>query len=139
MLRISHDNIGFFMFQILLTKMNHTPSTVRLIVKTCCFLHNLMRIRYPTMHNALVDREDRRGHLVPGKWRKCRNLYDIRNANIRGNNKSNKAGKIARNTLKHQVNSPAGNVPWQDQIVPYQRLKHKIYTFIISLIKRHQV
>ncbi|KAH3787797.1 hypothetical protein DPMN_165926 [Dreissena polymorpha] len=30
--------------------MNHNPSTVRLIVKTCCILHNLMRIRYPTMH-----------------------------------------------------------------------------------------
>ncbi|KAH3874895.1 hypothetical protein DPMN_038151 [Dreissena polymorpha] len=29
--------------------MNHSPSTVRLIVKTCCILHNLMRIRYPVM------------------------------------------------------------------------------------------
>ncbi|XP_041373483.1 putative nuclease HARBI1 [Gigantopelta aegis] len=35
-------------FQILLTTMQHHPSTVKIIVKACIVLHNLMRMRYPT-------------------------------------------------------------------------------------------
>ncbi|KAH3773453.1 hypothetical protein DPMN_174814 [Dreissena polymorpha] len=35
--------------------MNYSPSTVTLIVKTCFILHNLMRIRYPTMQNAWLN------------------------------------------------------------------------------------
>ncbi|XP_041367086.1 uncharacterized protein LOC121381797 [Gigantopelta aegis] len=35
-------------FQILLTTMQHHPSTVKIIVKACIVLHNLMRTRYPT-------------------------------------------------------------------------------------------
>jgi hypothetical protein len=74
--------------------MNHNPSTVRLIVKTCCILHNLMRIRYPTMQNALVDHDDRRGNLVPGEWRRGRNLEDTRNVNIRGHNTAIKKARL---------------------------------------------
>ncbi|XP_052215138.1 uncharacterized protein LOC127833748 [Dreissena polymorpha] len=81
-------------FQILLTKMNHNPSTVMLIVKTCCILHNLMRIRYPTMQNSLVDHDDRRGDLVPGEWRRGRNLEDTRNVNIRGHNTEIKKARL---------------------------------------------
>ncbi|XP_052218322.1 uncharacterized protein LOC127835941 [Dreissena polymorpha] len=67
--RVSENAFGILAnrFQILLTKMNYIPSTIRLIVKTCCIFHNLMRIRYPTMQNALVDHDDRRGDLVPGE------------------------------------------------------------------------
>ena len=36
----------------------------------CCCLHNLMRVRYPTLQNSLVDQEDPETHeLVPGTWR----------------------------------------------------------------------
>ncbi|KAH3848123.1 hypothetical protein DPMN_090472 [Dreissena polymorpha] len=66
--------------------MNYSPFTVRLTVKTCCILHILMRIRYPTMQNALVDHDDRRGDMVPGEWRRGRNLEDTRNVNTRGHN-----------------------------------------------------
>ncbi|XP_052242474.1 putative nuclease HARBI1 [Dreissena polymorpha] len=38
-------------FQILLTKMNHSPSTVRLIVKTCCILHRI------SSHSNTVESE----------------------------------------------------------------------------------
>jgi hypothetical protein len=38
------------------------------------------------MQNALVDHDDRRGDLVLGEWRRDRNLEDIRNVNIRGQN-----------------------------------------------------
>ncbi|KAH3738633.1 hypothetical protein DPMN_045272 [Dreissena polymorpha] len=45
--------------------MNHSPSTIRLIVKTCCIHHNLMTIRYPTLQNALVDHDVKRRS---GSW-----------------------------------------------------------------------
>ncbi|XP_052795989.1 uncharacterized protein LOC128228616 [Mya arenaria] len=62
--RVSENAFGILAdrFQILISKMNHSPSTVRLIFKTCCILHNLMRMRYPTLQNE----EDRRGDLVLG-------------------------------------------------------------------------
>ncbi|XP_052818426.1 uncharacterized protein LOC128244464 [Mya arenaria] len=118
--RVSENAFGILAnrFQILLSKMNHSPSTVRLIVNTCCILHNLMRMRYPSMQNAQVDHEDRSGDLVPGEWRRDRKLEDTRTVNIRGHNTASKKGKIVRNTLKHWVNSPAGSVPWQDRMVP---------------------
>ncbi|KAH3848121.1 hypothetical protein DPMN_090470 [Dreissena polymorpha] len=63
------------------------------------------------MQNALVDHDDRRGDMVPGEWRRGRNLEDTRNVNTRGHNTAIKQGKIVRNTLKHWVNSLAGYVP----------------------------
>ncbi|KAH3749849.1 hypothetical protein DPMN_184364 [Dreissena polymorpha] len=57
------------------------------------------------------DHDDRRGDLVPGEWRRGRNLEDARIVNTRGLNTAIKKGKIVRNTLKHWVNSPAGWVP----------------------------
>ena len=95
--------------------MGHSPSTVRLIVKTCCVLHNLMRIRYPTMQNALVDNEDDRGNLVEGEWRLDRNMEDTQN--VQAHNVANREGKKFRNTIKHWCSSPAGSVPWQDRMV----------------------
>ena len=65
-------------FQVLLTTMNHQPSTVILIVKTCLVLHNLVRIRYPRLQNRLLDNEDRSHRLVPGEWRRGRNMEDVR-------------------------------------------------------------
>ncbi|KAH3840216.1 hypothetical protein DPMN_113662 [Dreissena polymorpha] len=70
-----------------------------------------MRIVYSAMQNALVDHDDRRDDLVPGEWRRGRNLEDTRNVNTRDHNTAIKKGKIVRNnTLKHWVNSPAGCV-----------------------------
>ncbi|KAG0710409.1 putative nuclease HARBI1 [Chionoecetes opilio] len=55
-------------FQVLLSTMLHEADTVRLLVKTCVILHNLMRSRYPVMQNRLVDVERPNGVwcLVPG-------------------------------------------------------------------------
>ena len=63
------------------------------------------------MQNALLDHDARRGDLVPGEWRRDRNLENTRNVNIRGHNTATKKGKIVRNALKHWVNSLAGYVP----------------------------
>ncbi|XP_048755473.2 uncharacterized protein LOC125666342 [Ostrea edulis] len=103
-------------FQILASKMNHLPSTARLIVKTCCILHNLMRMHYPVMNNALIEHDEIRGNPVPGARRRGRNLHDT--VIVTGNNNQNKDGKKIRNLLKHWCNSEVGSVPWQDRMVP---------------------
>ena len=44
-------------FRILLTTVTHSTSAVRLIVKTCIILHNLMRVRYPGLQIQQLDGE----------------------------------------------------------------------------------
>ncbi|XP_068235815.1 putative nuclease HARBI1 [Palaemon carinicauda] len=103
-------------FQILLSTMQHHPSTVRLIVKACLILHNLMRTRYPGLQNQQLDRAENENHdFVPGAWREGRNLEDTQTAS--GPNTAYKDGKKQRNLLKHWVNSPTGAVPWQDRMI----------------------
>ena len=43
--------------RVLLTTMDQEPDTVRLIVTTCCLLHNLMRTRYAQLQNRVLNRE----------------------------------------------------------------------------------
>jgi hypothetical protein len=103
-------------FQVLLTTMQHSPSTIKIIVKACIVLHNLMRTRYPGLQNQQLDRtEDMNHEFIPGAWRQDRNLEDTRT--VPGSNTSNKKGKKLRNLLKHWVNSEAGAVPWQDMMI----------------------
>ena len=45
-------------WQVLLGTMQQEPETGRLIVEACVCLHNLMRIRYPALQNAAMDREN---------------------------------------------------------------------------------
>ena len=102
-------------FQVLLSTMEHAPQTVRLITTACIVLHNLMRLRYPQMQDQLVDREDVDGNVIPGEWRRGRNMRDCEV--VQGHNRDNREGKKLRNLLKHWVNSPAGAVPWQDKMI----------------------
>uniref|UniRef100_UPI00358E5FC2 uncharacterized protein isoform X3 n=1 Tax=Myxine glutinosa TaxID=7769 RepID=UPI00358E5FC2 len=96
--------------------MQHHPSTVKLIVKACLILHNLMRTRYPGLQNQQLDRaENENRDLVPGAWREGHHLEDTQTAT--GPNTASKDGKKQRNLLKHWVNSPAGAVPWQDRMI----------------------
>lgn len=102
-------------FQVLLSTMQHHPDTVRLIVKACVLLHNLMRTRYPVLQNRLLDVQDPNGNVQPGAWREGRNLEDTRV--VQAPNRASKEGKLQRNLLRHWCNSPAGAVPWQDEMV----------------------
>ncbi|XP_029287077.1 protein ALP1-like [Cottoperca gobio] len=45
-------------FQVLLSTMQHHPSTVKLIVTTCVILHNMMRMRHPRLQNQQLDRAE---------------------------------------------------------------------------------
>ncbi|XP_028416048.1 protein ALP1-like [Dendronephthya gigantea] len=60
-------------FQVLLTTMQHHTATVKLIVKACIVLHNLMRIRYPELQNQHLDHaENMNNNFIPGSWRQDR-------------------------------------------------------------------
>jgi hypothetical protein len=56
-------------FRCLLTTMHQTPDNAKHLVLAMVCLHNLMRIRYPGVQNAVADREDDDHRLVPGVWR----------------------------------------------------------------------
>ena len=106
-------------FQVLLTTMAHDVDTVKLLVKACVLLHNLMRTRYPLMQNKLLDIESSNGHFEPGTWRKGKNLediypfttYRITPAIIRDLKIAN-----AQRTLITDWCSGAGKVSWQDEL-----------------------
>ena len=51
-------------FGCLLTTMDQNTYTVSSVVLACCVLHN-MRIRYPGLHQCIVDNEDDNHRLVP--------------------------------------------------------------------------
>ena len=102
--------------QVLLTTMQHHPSTVKVVVKACIVLHNLMRMRYPGLQNQQLDRaENINRDFIPGAWRLDRNFQDTHT--VAGSNTSTKKGKMQRNLLKHWANSDAGAVPWQDRMI----------------------
>ena len=116
--RVSENAFGILAnrFQVLLSTMQHEPSTVKLIVKTCLILHNLMRIRYPGLQNQQLDIDDNANrNFVPGAWRNGRNMEDTQR--VTGFNTASKEGKKQRNLIKHWVNSTAGSVPWQDRMI----------------------
>ncbi|XP_035673121.1 protein ALP1-like [Branchiostoma floridae] len=66
--RVAENAFGILArrFRVLLTTMQHHPSTVKLIVTTCVLLHNLMRSRYPALQDVELDQaEDVQHEFVP--------------------------------------------------------------------------
>uniref|UniRef100_UPI0035901E0C putative nuclease HARBI1 n=1 Tax=Myxine glutinosa TaxID=7769 RepID=UPI0035901E0C len=57
--RIIENTFGILAnpFMCLLTAFRQKPDTVVAMVMSCCSLHNLMRLRYPTLQNMVVDQE----------------------------------------------------------------------------------
>ncbi|KAK3084692.1 hypothetical protein FSP39_017590 [Pinctada imbricata] len=115
--RIAENAFGILAnrFQVLLTTMQQDPETIRLIVQTCVCLHNLMRIRYPGLQNAVLDQEDDNHQVINGAWRNDLNMQDV--DNVTGPNRATRAAKSQREYLKHYFNSNAGSVPWQNNMI----------------------
>ena len=67
------------------------------------------------MQNRLLDHEYRNQNMIPGKWRRRRQMRDCQV--VQGPNRDNREGKKLRNLLKHWVNSLAGSVPWQEHVL----------------------
>ncbi len=102
-------------FQCLLSPLKQEPETVKFIVLACVCLHNLMRMRYPGLQNALLDQEDDQHHVIPGEWRNGANMQDVDNL-VRGNQTAIMAKK-QKEYLKLYFNSLAGSVPWQERMI----------------------
>ncbi len=88
---------------------------VKSIVLAFVCLHNLMRMQYPGLQNALLDQEDDQHHVIPGEWRNGANMQDV--DNLICGNRTIIMAKKQREYLKFYLNSLAGSVPWQDRMI----------------------
>ena len=101
-------------FRCLLTTLQLEPDTVQMLVLACVCLHNIMRLRYPGLQNALLDREADDHQVVPGAWRDDGVLQEVRN--VRGASSETRDGKRLRVYLKNYYNN-IGAVPWQGNMI----------------------
>ena len=74
-----------------------------------------MRIRFPTLHNGIVNVEDDQHNVVQGDWRQLAQIEDVQH--VQRGNRDTMAGKRQCDTLKHYFNNPVGAVPWQDRMI----------------------
>ena len=90
------------------------PDNVRIIINAMVCLHNLLRIKFPTMNLTMVDRDD---DNVPGAGSVERGAEVLDGLQPRPGNFNHKDAKAQRDYLKDYFNSPAGSVEWQDRMV----------------------
>lgn len=100
-------------FRCLLSALEQDPSTVRLIVKACVLLHNLLRTRCPTFQSRMTAEVIK--NVEEGAWRKGLDMLDTQRE--KGANTATVKGKKVRNLLRHWVNDPVGQVEWQEFVI----------------------
>ncbi|XP_041366759.1 uncharacterized protein LOC121381503 [Gigantopelta aegis] len=68
--RIVENAFGILVnrFQCLLTTMRQEPLTVQIIILACCSVHSLMRLRYSTAQNFLMDLEKADHSIIPCEY-----------------------------------------------------------------------
>ena len=98
-------------WQILLSTIQVEPKRCQTLVEALVCLHNLCRMRYPTLPPGAVDREDDEGNVTPGEWRTAAQLESLDTVSAATN--YSKEAKRVRLELTHYLNSPYGSVPWQ--------------------------
>lgn len=115
--RVVENGFGILVnrFRVLLTTIQTTPNTATLITKACLCMHNLMRMRYPNLQNADLDREGDQGQVIPGAWRD-RDFQDEMARAARAPRQT-RAGREQRVYMKGYYNSEAGSVPWQEAAI----------------------
>ena len=101
-------------FRCFIGTLEQGPDVARLLVETGVILHNLLRIRFPTIGNADIDREDDNHNIIPGAWRANQQIEEIPQA--LAPNRDNREGKIMRDYLKAYFNSESGSVSWQERL-----------------------
>ena len=76
--------------QVLLTTMQHSPDTVKIVVKGLCC---------PGLQNQQLDRpENANRDFIPGAWRQDRNLEDTHT--VADSNTANKKGKKVKESTE---------------------------------------
>jgi hypothetical protein len=100
--------------------MQQDPETCICIVGSVVCLHNLMRMRYPTLQNLALDDEDEDHNIIPGEWRAAANVHDMEE--YLAGNRGTLQSKVQRNYLKNYYVSAVGSVPWQEKMITLVRI-----------------
>ena len=98
-----------------LVVMCQNSEAVTSIVFACCTLHNIMRLRYPGIHQAIADEEGDNHRVIPGQWRQGACLQDIED--VDGGNRDTQVAKRQRLYLKHYYNTAVGATAWQRDMI----------------------
>lgn len=106
-------------WQVLHNTLQQNPKVATVAVEAAVCLHNLMRRKYPSLQNVELDREDANHNMVPGEWRRNAPMHELYRA--RGPNQATTDAKRQREYLKLYFNSPAGAVPWQENMIQIRR------------------
>eukprot|EP00745_Piridium_sociabile_P033516 TRINITY_DN57481_c0_g1_i1.p1 TRINITY_DN57481_c0_g1~~TRINITY_DN57481_c0_g1_i1.p1 ORF type:complete len:488 (-),score=103.76 TRINITY_DN57481_c0_g1_i1:251-1714(-) len=104
-------------FRCLLRTIELQPENVRLVIKCCTTLHNILIQRKAPVADA-VDREDVNHEVIPGVWRE-QVMWQEPDQPRAG--RADNPGKRVRETLADFFGSPAGLVPWQWERAHVQR------------------
>ena len=104
-------------FPVLLTTMQHHPSTVKVIVKACIVLHNLMRIGYPGLQNQQLDRAGNMNRDFILEHGDRAGTFKTHVQFVAITLPPRREKKTQRNLLKHWANAAAGAVPFQDMMI----------------------
>ncbi len=103
-LRIFHSNIAL------------EPDKVATLTLAALCVHNFLREKASDVYlpSAFADTEDENHNVVPGAWRKDRELSSVPVSNARN---ATTAAKKNRDSLKAYFLSPAGSVSWQENML----------------------
>lgn len=102
-------------FRVLLSTIETQPANATRTTKASVCLHNLMRLRYPGLQNADLDREDDNGNIIPGAWRVQAVWEEVEQEGRAP--RETRDGKMQRAYMKHYYCSEVGSVPWQEDAI----------------------
>ncbi|CAH1253084.1 HARBI1 [Branchiostoma lanceolatum] len=106
-------------YRCLLTTLAVGTETATDIIEACLTLHNIFRIRNPTLQNIGMDAEDDHYQLVPGAWRTDAVMQEVEDEG-RGP-RATADGKRLRAYFREYFNCDAGSVPWQLRAVNFEQ------------------
>ena len=103
-------------FRLFLTEIDANPTKVESFVLAAICLHNMLRRRCGRSYitPGSVDMEDIDNNVIPGEWRQQVRLDSFEPNDQR--NASNMA-KEQRLRVRDYFSSPAGSVPWQNNMI----------------------
>lgn len=92
------------------------PDKVATLTLAALCVHNFLREKASDVNlpSAFADAQDENHYVVPGAWRKDRELPSVPVSNARN---ATTAAKKNRDNLKAYFLSPAGSVSWQENMI----------------------
>lgn len=93
----------------------HGPYRTNKMILACCCLHNYLINNADEFYcpQIFADYIDENGDIIEGEWRRNEFAWQPMDNTL---SRATNHGKAIRNTLKNYLNSPAGAVPWQNNL-----------------------